>query len=61
MPADDYNRDLANKLNVLIALSLLQVREQVLSKDNRKGTGELAIYLKAHGLLSTTGTDQSGN
>jgi hypothetical protein len=41
----------SKKLNVIIALLLrILVKDEDFTQKRRKGTGELAVYLKRHGL-----------
>lgn len=47
----DILQEQSRKLNVIIALLLhLLLKDDDFTKKKRKGTGELAVYLKAHGL-----------
>jgi hypothetical protein len=47
----DILQEQSRKLNVIIALLLhLLLKDDDLTQKKRKGTGELAVYLKGHGL-----------
>jgi hypothetical protein len=47
----DILQEQSRKLNVIIALLLhLLLKDDDLTQKKRKGTGELAVYLKRHGL-----------
>jgi hypothetical protein len=51
MPDVDILQEQSRKLNVIIALLLhLLLKDDDLTQKKRKGTGELAVYLKRHGL-----------
>ena len=50
-PDLDILQEQSRKLNVIIALLLhLLLKDDNLTQKKRKGTGELAVYLKRHGL-----------
>jgi hypothetical protein len=50
-PGLDILQEQSRKLNVIIALLLhLLLKDDNLTQKKRKGTGELAVYLKRHGL-----------
>lgn len=47
----DILQEQSRKLNVIIALLLyLLLKDDDFTQKKRKGTGELAVYLKRHGL-----------
>jgi hypothetical protein len=47
----DILQEQSHKLNVIIALLLhLLLKDDDFTQKKRKGTGELAVYLKRHGL-----------
>lgn len=47
----DIAEEQSRKLNVVIALLLrILVKDEDFTQKKRKGTGELAVYLKRHGL-----------
>jgi hypothetical protein len=51
MAEADVLEEQSRKLNVMIALLLrILVKDEDFTKKKRKGTGELAVYLKRHGL-----------
>jgi hypothetical protein len=51
MPEADVLEEQSRKLNVVIALLLrILVKDEDFTPKKRKGTGELAVYLKRHGL-----------
>jgi len=51
MPEADALEEQSRKLNVVIALLLrILLKDEDFTQKNRKGTGELAVYLKRHGL-----------
>lgn len=51
MAEADVLEEQSRKLNVMIALLLrILVKDEDFTQKKRKGTGELAVYLKRHGL-----------
>jgi hypothetical protein len=51
MTAPDELEQRSRKLNVIIALLLrILMKDEDFTQKKRKGTGELAVYLKRHGL-----------
>jgi hypothetical protein len=51
MPEGEIFVEQSRKLNVVIALLLrILVKDEDFAQKKRKGTGELAVYLKQHGL-----------
>jgi hypothetical protein len=51
MAEADVVEEQSRKLNVIIALLLrILVKDEDFTQKKRKGTGELAVYLKRHGL-----------
>jgi hypothetical protein len=51
MPGEESLEQHSRKLNVVIALLLrILLEDRDFAEKKRKGTGDLAVYLKAHGL-----------
>jgi len=51
MAESELLEEQSRKLNVVIALLLrILVKDEDFTQKKRKGTGELAVYLKRHGL-----------
>jgi len=51
MAEDDLLEEQSRKLNVVIALLLrILLKDEEFTQKKRKGTGELAVYLKRQGL-----------